>query len=216
LGYKSRKILGVFVLKKSWLIDAGLIILIILSGVFLYNRLKEYQQSMQQEEPIAMDSTTQLSTEAVESTEEIAVNYSRQLGVPAPDFTLKNVDGEFVSLSDYLGTPVMINFWTTWCLSCTTEMPLIDEYAKVYADELVVLAVNAGEQKEDVRDFIEAEDFHMVFLMDPSNSVEAKYFVYGYPASIFIDDEGLLQAIHFGELDEDGLIGYLGKIGVGK
>lgn len=202
--------------KRTWYIDAGLIVLIILLSVFLYTLLKEYTRYIQQEETLSMESATQIPTETLEPTDEIVENYSRKLGVTAPDFSLKDLDGGEVSLSDFLGTPIMINFWTTRCSPCSEEMLLIDEYAELFEGELVVLAVNAGEQEVEVREFIGVEDFHMVFLLDPSNSVSAKYSVSGYPASMFIDKEGLLQAIRIGELDEDGLTAYLGEIGVGK
>jgi len=202
--------------KKSLFINAGLVVLIILLGVFLYKQMDTYKQSMGQEEISSTGLMAQSPTDVPEMTDEVVENYSRRLGVTAPDFSLKSLDGEEVSLSDYLGTPVMINFWATWCPPCTAEMPLIDEFAEVYAGELVVLAVNAGEEKADVQEFIGAEEFHMVFLLDSSNAAAEKYFVYGYPASMFIDEEGLLQAIHIGELDEDGLAAYLSEIGVGK
>ena len=202
--------------KKSRIIDIGLILLILLLGGFLVSRLRVFIKSMQEENNPSITAITQTDAAEAEPTDEVIENYSRQLGIAAPDFSLETMDGEMVALSDYLGMPVMINFWATWCPPCTAEMPLIDEFAELYVDELVVLAVNAGEKEADVRDFSEAYDFHMTFLLDPANSTAAKYYVFGYPSSVFVDDAGLLQAMHVGELDDNLLSDYLNEIGVGK
>ena len=202
--------------KKSWIIDISLLVLIIVLGVFLYTQLKENRETIQPENTSMAAEATQTTVEDNGPTDEIVVNYSRQLGQSAPDFTLMDLDGNTVALSDFLGMPVMINFWASWCPPCTAEMPLIDEFAVQYADELVVLAVNVGEQEFDVRAFLNENKFHLMFLLDPSNSVAEKYYVFGYPASMFIDEEGLLQGMHIGELDESKLMAYLREIGVGK
>ena len=202
--------------KKSWIIDISLLILIIVLGIFLYNRLKENKETIQPENTSIATAAMQTPLEDDEPTNEIVVNYSRQLGLSAPDFTLMDLDGNPVALSDFLGVPVMINFWASWCPPCTAEMPLIDEFAVQFADDLVVLAVNVGEQEFDVRAFLNENEFHLLFLLDPSNSTAEKYYVYGYPASMFIDEEGLLQGMHIGELDESKLRAYFREIGVGQ
>jgi thiol-disulfide isomerase/thioredoxin len=134
---------------------------------------------------------------------------------PALDFSLESLEDRNISLSDFKGTPVMVNFWATWCPPCRAEMPLIQSYAEANRDEVVILAVNAGEDKATVESFATAQDLDdLVFLLDPDNSVASLYRIPGFPTSLFIDAEGMLTAAHIGELNEDLLIQYLAKIGV--
>lgn len=135
---------------------------------------------------------------------------------PAPEFTLQKLDGEWVALSDFRGKAVLINFWATWCPPCREEMPLIQAVAEQYPQDLVILAINAGEHEDDVRRYVEAHDFDMVFLLDPENSAATAYTVRGFPTSFFVDTEGVLQGTYIGELDETLLTAYLGKIGIGE
>jgi thiol-disulfide isomerase/thioredoxin len=134
----------------------------------------------------------------------------------APDFSLESLNGDSVSLSDYRGKAVMINFWATWCPPCRAEMPLIQDFADQFADELVVLAVNAGEHRGDVAYFVEEHGFDLVFLLDPENSVATLFNVRGFPTTLFIDQQGVLQATFIGEMDEAILSTHLEKIGLGE
>ncbi|MCK9495279.1 MAG: redoxin domain-containing protein [Dehalococcoidia bacterium] len=119
------------------------------------------------------------------------------LGEPAPDFVLeKSGSGERVSLSDFRGQPVILNFWATWCVPCRTEMP---DLQHVYDDQdVVVLAVNWQESDSVVGDFL--DEFGLTFptVMDRQGSVREHYGVVGLPASFFIDAEGILRARNFG------------------
>jgi len=121
-----------------------------------------------------------------------------------------------VTLSEYLGTPVMINFWATWCQPCKAEMPIIQQFIEGYPGEFTVLAVDVGEKVEVVREFVRENDFDFLFLPDLSNSTAYTYGISGYPTSVFIDKDGLLNAMHIGELNKDLLTAYLREIGVGE
>jgi len=133
----------------------------------------------------------------------------------ALDFQLENIDGGPISLSDYEGKPVMVNFWATWCPPCRAEMPLIQEFASENQESFVVLAVNVGEERSTIEGFVSNNELHdLIFLLDPENSVAALYGVPGFPTSLFVDQNGLLQAVHIGELNRDLMVQYLAKIGV--
>ena len=67
--------------------------------------------------------------------------------IPALDFELISLNDERVALSDYYGKPVMVNFWAIRCPPCLAVLPLIQNYAGIYEDEFVVLAINAGEEE---------------------------------------------------------------------
>jgi len=110
----------------------------------------------------------------------------------------------------------MINFWATWCQPCKAEMPIIQQFIEDYPGALTVLAVNAGEKEDVVQEFIRENDYDFIFLPDPSNSTAYIYGVSGYPTSVFIDKDGILNAMHIGELNKDLLSAYLREIGVGE
>ena len=81
------------------------------------------------------------------------VKQNIEVGKEAPDFTLKNLNGDEVSLSDYRGKIVLINFWATWCKWCDKEMPDLQKLGKEN-DDIVVLAVDVMEDKEIVKKYI--------------------------------------------------------------
>lgn len=136
------------------------------------------------------------------------------VGVPSPDFALGRLDDAKVSLSDFKGKPVIINFWATWCLPCREEMPLLDQVAAQHADALVVLGVNSGEPAELVQAYIDETGVKFPILLDTSEKVTEMYFVRNFPMTFFVDAEGILRAQHIGLLQENILARYLNTIGI--
>ena len=107
------------------------------------------------------------------------------------DFTLVDLEGNEVALSDYKGKKVFINFWATWCGPCRKEMPDVQKISdEASSDELVILAVNVGESKEDVKHFIDQGEFSFKVLLDGEMEVAAKYGVTAFPTSVLIDENG--------------------------
>ena len=132
---------------------------------------------------------------------------SVEVGEPAPDFRLETPGGELVSLSDFRGQVVVLNFWATWCTPCRAEMPEFQalwEEHQVQGD-VVVLAVNLQEGREQVNGFI--EDFGLTFpvVLDASGEVLDQYGLPGLPGTFFIDASGVLQGRVLGPLDVDRL-----------
>jgi peroxiredoxin len=133
-----------------------------------------------------------------------------KVGQPAPDFTLRDPDGETVRLSDYLGHPIILNFWATWCPPCRYEMPLLQEtYDSHQAAGLVVLAVDVQETAEQVKAYREEMNLSFPMALDRGGSVATTYRVSGLPTSVFVDVDGVVRAIHRGALVESTLQGYL-------
>ena len=122
-----------------------------------------------------------------------------QVGKPAPDFQLSNLEGQPISLSDFRGKPVLLNFWATWCGPCVFEMPFIQGIFEESSDTgLVILAVNIGETPSTVRDFIQAGNFSFPVLLDTSQDVALEYNVRGIPTTFLIDKNGIIQVIKVG------------------
>ena len=120
---------------------------------------------------------------------------------PAPDFQLLNLDGQAVSLGDFRGRPVMLNFWATWCGPCRLEMPFIQEVSEdseFAAKGLAILAINIGESPDTVKDFMEGYGLSFPVLLDTTKNVSLKYNVRGIPATFFIDKNGIIQDMKIG------------------
>ena len=202
--------------KKNWVIDITLVVIIIVMGFFVYlqlDRLVDFVRGWTENTSVE---STENSENEIPQTVTPAPENEDQAPAEAPDFQLVNLEGETVALSDHRGSVVLVNFWATWCPPCRAEMPLLQEFAERYDQQMVVLAVNSGEDEPVVRNFVETTGLDLVFLLDPTNSVATLYRVRGFPTSLFIDEDGILQATHIGELDETLLMSYLQKVGVAE
>ncbi len=135
------------------------------------------------------------------------------VGKVAPDFTLMDLDGQPVSLSDFRGRPVMINFWASWCNPCRYEMPIIES---VYRDRLdrglVVLAVSIDDSPQAAADFIHQGGFTFPVLLDTNKRVANQYRVRPIPTTFFVDGEGVIRDIHIGAMDRGTIVKELSRI----
>ena len=113
------------------------------------------------------------------------------VGKESPDFTLLNLSGEEVSLSDYRGKTVMINFWATWCGFCKKEMPDMQRLSEENED-LVILAVDVMEEKSLVEDYIKEGGYDFEVVLDEKGEVAKNYLVSAFPTSYFVDKDGIL------------------------
>jgi thiol-disulfide isomerase/thioredoxin len=134
-------------------------------------------------------------------------------GAVAYDFKLQNLEGQQVSLSSLRGRKVMLNFWATWCGPCRYEIPfMVKLYEELKDQGFEIVAVNLREDAAKVSAF--AQEFGMTFpiLLDPSAIVGAAYFVRGIPTSVFIDEQGVITAVHTGALTDELLRQYVSAL----
>jgi len=123
------------------------------------------------------------------------------VGEIAPEFTLLDLDGNEVRLSEFRGKAVFINFWATWCPPCRAEMPDIESLYQEHKDKgLVVIGVDIGESEATVRRFVQQGGYSWTFVLDSDGSVAANYNIRAIPTSFFIDREGLIQAVNIGAM----------------
>ena len=119
-------------------------------------------------------------------------------GEAAPDFTLKNLDGNEVRLADQRGSTVLLDFWATWCPPCRKELPHIQQFHDKYGDDgLVILAISSDSKKSDVRPFLEKNNYTFQVLF-ADGKVQKDYQVRGIPAVYMIDRDGMVRFHHVG------------------
>lgn len=125
---------------------------------------------------------------------ETAVAGGAAVGFKAPDFSLMDLDGNPVSLSDYRGKVVLLNIWATYCGPCRKEMPSLDGLMKEMADYgFVILAISIDPGKsEDVREFMEENGYAFKVLHDPKKKISARYYFTGIPTTYIIDMNGII------------------------
>jgi thiol-disulfide isomerase/thioredoxin len=123
-------------------------------------------------------------------------------GGPAPDFVLRGLDGHTVQLSDLHGRVVLVNFWATWCRPCRKELPDIQQLAREYPDELVVLTVNVEDNADVARAFMEDRGLALTVLLDEDGAVYHQYRLTGMPNSFFVDRDGALAAFQWGYMTQ--------------
>ena len=110
----------------------------------------------------------------------------------APDFTLKELSGETVSLLQFRDkSNVLLHFGTTWCPPCSVQVPRLNELSSTYgANELVILSVDSGEPPQTVKNFARAARARYRILLDGDNSVAAAYGVRFIPLNVLVDTQG--------------------------
>lgn len=120
----------------------------------------------------------------------------------APDFTLLNAGGRKISLKDYRGKVVFLNFWATWCESCREEMPSMDRLYKEFRGQgLEIVAVNVKEKRQEALAFAKELKLTYPILLDPEGEVGLLYGAFGLPATYLIDRKGVVLARMFGSVD---------------
>lgn len=137
-----------------------------------------------------------------------------KIGEPLHSFSLKSLDGKRVTLEDYAGTPLVINFWATWCKPCENEMPLLNSVAMNAENQFQVIGINVEEDGTAVTGYIEDNKVDFRILLDEKGEIADQYLINGYPTTFFVDGDGILRAVRIGELDEEMLKGFLEQIGV--
>jgi peroxiredoxin len=171
----------------------------------------------QQVVPIQPQPQVQVQPAKPRSSAGVTTSIGRTPGVgdPAPDFTLKNLKGEKISLSDFKGQPVLINFWATWCGPCRIEMPVIDNmYQKYYQDQgFVVLAVDVQESITVVRSFVDSMGLTFPILLDHTGKVaDGAYRIRAFPTSYFVGRDGKITAAHRGMMTEPIMQRYMDRV----
>lgn len=126
-------------------------------------------------------------------------------GKPLPPFTLNDLEGRKHQITDYRGKVVLVNFWGTWCPPCVREFPSMQRLKTKLADKpFTILALNVGDDTEDIRKFIKKVAIDFTILIDTDSQTSRAWRVYAYPANFILDTTGRIVYAFFGPFEWDG------------
>jgi peroxiredoxin len=121
------------------------------------------------------------------------------VGKPAPDFKIPGLDGATHSLADVKGSVVILDFWGVWCVPCHLALPHLDAlYQKDSAQGLKVLAIDNGDEKDRVQQFVTQSKLTLPVLLDPDSAAANAYKVDEYPQTVVIGKDGVIKNIFIG------------------
>lgn len=125
------------------------------------------------------------------------------VGRPAPAFDLQTLDGQRVALADLRGSPIVLNFWASWCIPCREEAPLLTAADAAHRTQgLRVLGVVYQDSAENARQFMARYGQTYPGLLDPNGRTAIDYGVFGIPETFFIDRSGFVRSRQVGALTE--------------
>lgn len=205
--------------KKALLITLILLLVVLGVAAVLYPKLSAGMQINQlattatqpEEETIPTTEATQPTTE--EPTEPPVTTTATEPPetteptepepVKAPNFTGVDWDGNEVQFSDYVGKPIVLNFWTYWCDYCLLEMPEFNAIYEELGGEVTFLMVHADTDTESGKQIIDEAGYTFPVIFDEERIAKMTYGVNSYPITFFIDAQGNLKAYYSGMMGED-------------
>jgi peroxiredoxin len=120
-------------------------------------------------------------------------------GSPAPQFTLGAKSGQTISLSQFKGQVVMLNFWASWCGPCRQEMPLLESIYKKYSRlGFTLIGVNVEPDSNAANEWLKQTPVSFPILYDKESKVSKMYDVAGMPSTVIIDRAGKVRMLHRG------------------
>lgn len=136
-----------------------------------------------------------------------SIPIGHRVGQLAPDFTLPTLAGDSVSLSDYRGQVVVLDFWASWCIPCRLTMPLLDELSQRFP-EIVLLGVSLDRSRADAVAYLESRANSQLITvygsLSAASAVSRAYAVSGIPRTFVIDRNGIVRfADHPANLSEE-------------
>lgn len=168
----------------------NMIVIFLLLGLVVYGGYDYYSKSVSDVENASV-------SERVEDKSVSILETGIQKGQIAPDFTLYDLNGNPVKLSELKGKKVLINFWATWCPPCRAEMPQMQKFYEDYKSESVaIVGVNltpTEENTESIQSFVGEHKLTFPIVLDPEGDVMQKYQIAAYPTTYLLDSTGVIR-----------------------
>lgn len=196
--------------KKILLIIIIAFVVVIAAALVLYNTLTDKADM----DSVSMPQPTNEEPEKTEQAEQTnPTEQSKEdpepVKIAAPDITIEDMEGNKVQFSEFLGKPVVLNFWTSWCGFCRVEMPDFEQAYLERKDEIEFVMLNAPdgtrETVEIAKAFLEEKGYTFPVYFDTELEAVIKYGVRGYPITFFIDEEGYIFAYKNGMVEKETL-----------
>lgn len=137
-----------------------------------------------------------------------------RIGLTAPDFTVQDAQNK-ITLSQYRGQVVVLNFWATWCAPCVEEVPsLVEMQRRMKAKGVTVLAVSVDVDENAYRQFVKDHNVNLVTVRDPSGKSNGLYGTFKFPETYIIDRNGVMRRKFIGAVDwtEPEITDFLSKL----
>ena len=140
---------------------------------------------------------------ATEAATEAATEPTEPEPIPAPDFAVQDWDGNEVHFADFVGKPIVLNFWAHWCGPCQMEMPEFNTAYERLGGEVTFLMVHEGAAVDDGKEKVTEGGYTFPVVFDADSSAGNMYGITAFPTTFFIDKDGNLQAYYMGAMDAD-------------
>ena len=151
-------------------------------------------------------------SEKDEAVKPVRSNPSEWVGKPAPDFQVTDLTGKALSLKDYRGQVVLLDFWATWCGPCIAEMPKLKKTYETYKDQnFQIIGISLDRSMEPLEAYIEKEELAWIHYWDENRELRTLYGVWGIPSAFLVDAEGIIRKASLGGFDVETAVAELVK-----
>jgi peroxiredoxin len=137
--------------------------------------------------------------EVAESSEPAEHFPGPNVGDKAIDFKLSDLSGDDVTLSQFKGKKVIVNFWATWCPPCKDEMPIMEEFYKKHSEDVEILAINIDPQY-NVKEYQKSMGLTFPILLDKDDKINKAYDILTVPTTYVINEQGIITHKQIGAI----------------
>ena len=146
-----------------------------------------------------------------------SIPISELVGKSAPDFQVKDLKGEELSLKKYRGQVVLVDFWATWCGPCLVELPNVKRTYEKYKDQnFQIIGISLDRSKQPLETFIEREGLAWDHYWDQSQKITTQYGVRGIPSTFLLDGAGVIRKTNLRGHSLEAAVGELVKENLAK
>ena len=132
-------------------------------------------------------------------------------GPGVPDIPVTDFDGGTVVLTDYAGTPLVVNFWASWCPPCIAEMPDLEAVSDLAEGQVTFVGVNTQDTPERADDLVVETGVTYDLVADPEGALARAFGVIGMPSTFYVGADGTIVDRHTGLLTRDALVADLAE-----